>query len=190
MDGILSWFQEKDLTETVANFPEIFEQAVTDWAKFKAGYKAGLFDEDDAGDVLDWFNEFPRLWETIKPNFEGADPAFTDKVNNWTKSLGSNLEALDLGIAPIIIAGVAIAAIFGVGGAVWAIGYAKKQHNISTMIDNVTAGKLPASVLETAVREEHASILGDATGLIKFAVIGAALYLAYPLLQKVVKGAR
>lgn len=190
MDGLLNWFQEKDLTETVANFPDIFDRAVTDWAKFKAGYKAGLFSKDAAGDVLEWFNEFPRLWETIKPNFEETDPEFTSQVNNWTKSLGSNIEALNLGLAPLIIAGIAIAAVFGVGGAVWAIGYAKKQQNISKMIDNVTVGKLPASVLDTAIREEHASIFSDATGLIKFAVIGAAFYMAYPLLQKVIKSAR
>lgn len=183
--SILNVFQERDLQTVVNKFPQIFDQAVEDYAKFKVGLDYGLFEDDQVEDVLDWFKEFPKLWETIRPSFE-SNVVFTDKVDSWVARLKKGSSENGLGIAPLIIAGVAIAALFGVGGAIWAIGYAKKQTNVSRMIEGVTAGKIPSDVLQNAIKaESEPGFFSSITSLVKLGIIAGVLYVSYPLLKKV-----
>lgn len=189
--------QQAQIRNIVADFPGILLQAKTDWAKFKAGVNAGLFPSNSADrrNIINWFAEFPKLWDGIKPNFNTTvngtlaeyDAAVINSAETFVNKLRSEPEiANQLGIAPLIIAGILIAAAFGIGGVIWAIGYLQKQSNISHLIDGVVAGKIPSDVLEDAIKKENeGGILSDMTGLLKWAAIGAALYLLYPTLKSI-----
>jgi len=193
--------QEADLQKTVANFPAILKQAHIDWAKFKAGVDAGLFapNSSERREVINWFSGFPKLWEGIKPNFEvkSGDGRIDAELSNvrqdadaFVSRLRTEPEVINsLAIAPLVIAGILIAAALGIGGCIWAIGYVKKQSNISRLIDNVVAGKIPATVLDNAIAQENASpsILGGFTDLLKWAAIGTGLVLVFPLVQSLLK---
>jgi len=189
--------QELELQQLVAAFPATLDTAIADWAKFKAGADRKLFTRDEKKRILDWYSEFPKLWETIKPNFEVVPgsygmisthkyetkqkaQAFVDKLTGEVAD-----QQQQLGIAFIVIAGILIAAAFGVAGAAWAIGYMQKQKNISRMIDEVTAGNLPADVLKDAVEKENAGLFSGITDMIKLGLGAAVLYLAlaWPLLR-------
>lgn len=194
----LSKVQELNLRAIVLSFPKMFERAVEDWAKFKVGVENKKFTNRERDEILNWYRGFPRLWETIRPNFDPAekpvmsltpaDAELVEKADLFTKKLGGALQAVeDLGIAPIIIAGIAVAGIFGVAGAIWAIGYFQKQSNISNMIDQAVAGKLPANVLTAAIEKENESIFGDAFGSIKWIMIGGAAFMLWPHIQPAVK---
>jgi hypothetical protein len=194
----ISVSEEQELQNLVVLFPSMLEKAVEDWGKYKAGVEAGVFTADQQKDVLDWFADFPRLWEIISPNFDPwadsgkPDP---DKLPLWERAerfvvkLRGNVDIKSrLGIAPIIIAGVIVAGVLGAAGAVWAIGYVKKQQNISRLINEVTTGSLPAEVLTEAVKEEKASVFGEVGSLLKWAVIAGALAVGWPLISKLLKG--
>lgn len=201
MATVLSSTDERDLQNVIANFSTILTQARTDWAKFKAGVVNGLFapNSSERRDVINWFTEFPKLWDAIRPNYEQktGDGRIDAELSNirqnadaFVGKLRSDAEiANNLGIAPIIIAGILIAAAFGIAGAIWAVGYVKKQGNISRMIDNVVAGKLPAEVLDAAIKQENAGtgFLGSMTDLLKWAAIGTALVLVWPVVQSLFK---
>ena len=92
-----------------------------------------------------------------------------------------------LGLAMVVIAGILlVSAAFGSAGVVWAVGYAKKQNNVSRMIELAADGKIPADVLQKAIEEEQSSIFGKlGLGAIAPAVIIAALIFVAP---KVFKG--
>jgi hypothetical protein len=189
---------EQEIAALVATFPAVLRKAVEDWGKYKAGVKAGLFSQSQQGEILDWFASFPRLWETIKPNFDpwkadgtldqGKFPLYSQAELFVTKLRGTAEIKSRIGIAPLIIAGILIAGVFGVAGAVWAVGYVKNQDNVSKMIDGVTAGTLPASVLNEAVKAETGSIFGDIGGVLKWAVVAGALVLGWPLISKLFSG--
>lgn len=193
--------QQKEIAETVYNFPATFDKAVADWAKFKAGAKAGLFTSSQRSEILDWFKQFPQLWDTVRPNFAGyrteagaylgIGPAgFKDKVDRWVATLQSESADRSLGIAPLIIAGVVIAGALGIAGAFWAVAYIKKQGNISRMIGEVTAGRLSESVLQTALQNE-ASILspiGEIGGVVKWLALGLAAYFVLPVAAEWIRG--
>ena len=204
MATVISPGEQAELQKLVAQFPDILVRARTDWAKFKAGVTAGLFAPNSSKrrEVINWFAGFPRLWDTIRPNYEQktGDGRLDAELSNIRQSADAFTAKLriepeianQLGIAPLVIAGILIAALFGIAGAIWAIGYVKKQTNISSMIDGVVAGKLPADVLDTAIKEENASpgILSSMSGLLKWAAIGAAIYLIAPVVQTVFKQAK
>lgn len=193
--------QQKEIAETVYNFPAIFDKAVADWSKFKAGVAAGLFTSAQRSEILDWFKEFPQLWETIRPNFAGyrsdqgaylgIGPAgFTQKVDRWVASLRGEVTNPGLGLAPLIIAGVIIAGALGIAGAFWAVAYIKKQANVSKIIGEVTAGRLSESVLQTALQNE-ASILspiGEIGGVVKWLALGLAAYFILPVAAEWIRG--
>jgi hypothetical protein len=175
--------QKRDLTTLVDSFPLIFTQAQADWAKFKTGVDAGLFTYSQKQTIGAWFTDFPRLWQTIRPNWEYLPSgmvsthraAFKETVDAWISKLaGSSPVAGGLGIAPLLIAGLLIAAAFGIGGAIWAVGYVKKQANITKLIDGVVAGKLPVDVLKDAIDKEQSSgLFGDIKGVL---IAGAVLF--------------
>ncbi len=176
--------QKAELAALVASFPQIFHQATADWAKFKIGVAAGLFTYDQKQTIGDWFTKFPQLWQTIRPNWEYLPTgtvsthraAFKETVDAWiTKLTGTGpIGGGRLGIAPLIIAGILIAGLFGIGGAIWAIGYVKKQANVTKLIDGVVAGKIPADVLKDAIDKEQSSgLFGDIKGIL---IAGAVIF--------------
>jgi len=203
--SLFSASEAEQIRSVVSDFPVILDRAIEDWAKYKAAVKVGVFTPqvpyvlppeliDQQDRILDWFSDFPRLWETIRPNFvvtpEGAPLSrvspIVDKADNFVSRLKSETVDSGLGAVPIIIvAGVLIAGLLGVAGAIWAIGYVKKQANISGIIDEVVAGRVSEDVLSRAIEQEQSG--GMFAGLGNFAkwvaiAIGAALVL--PLVFK------
>lgn len=179
----------------VAGFPAMFEQAVTDLAKYQAAKKHGTVPYETQREIEGWFYEFPRVWGAIQPNWQWADdgkPAaadklrFAERVNRWVIRLrGESYQPSELGIAPLIIAGVLIAAAFGAAGLTWAIGHMQKQSNISKIIDGVARGILPAEALEEAVKVEKGGLFsGVASDAIKITVALGVLFFLLPRLFK------
>lgn len=178
---------DAEIKALVENFPGVFEQAVADWAKYQAVLATGQVPLDKQAQINAWFYDFPKLWATIRPNWEqkpdGSQAsqqqlAFAEKVNRWVirlRGYPSMATAPGLGLAPLIIAGILIAAAATTAGAVWAVGYVQEQRNISAMIDQVAAGVLPPSVLREAVKEARSSIFG---GLGDLGAMGAILLIA------------
>lgn len=192
----------EDLRAAIAAFPGTFEIALADWGKFKAGDKGGLFAGSTRAEVLSWYRDFPKLWETIRPNFvqivstpQGAmiDPTYASlvgRVDRFAKMLGQELAGEQLGIAPIVIAGIIIAGGLGIAGASWAISYLAKQANVSRLIDEVTAGRIPPDVLREAIESERVltNPVSDLMGAIKWVAAGALLFFAMPLIERIVSG--
>lgn len=152
----VSWFEEQEFKKLIPNFPEVFKQAKRDWARLIAGVQSGLFTKEQIDQALEWFQEFPQLWETIRPNFiktpEGLQ--FGGDVDDFIgKMMKSSVyrSGQGLGIIPILVAGVLL--VGGVAAGLWAIAYMNEQKNVSRMIDEVTAGNLPPEVLEKAVAD-------------------------------------
>lgn len=197
--AVMSRFRYDELKDMIAQFPSVFERAVNDWATYKAAL--GLIDipANQRVEVESWYREFPRLWETVRDNWTMALPggtfssrklAFAKKVDSWVDSLQADpvYRGTGLGIAPLIIAGIAIAAAFGVGGAIWAIGYVKKQNNVSRIIGEVTAGRIPAAVLEKAVSQQRGGFFADIAGagsdLLLLSAVGVGLWLLAPTIRR------
>lgn len=189
----MNWFlfQPSTAKDIVVNFPALFDQAQGDWAKFKIGVARGLFSADQKAAVLDWYRDFPRLWESIKPNFEDTmleatgsyNVTFVPKVDAWVKGLKGDKVFTGLGLAPVVVAGVLV--VGGIAVALWAVGYIKRQANIAKIVDGVTKGQIPASVLSEAIQaEKDSSIVGQFGDIFKYAAIGLALwFLAPPIIK-------
>lgn len=187
---------EKEIQVVVRNFPYILDRAIEDWAKFKVGAKAGLFEVSsiarrDKQEILEWFAGFPRLWETVRPNFVMTPGGLlithvsdvVAKADRFVEKLAAYPSNKQLGIAPLIIAGVLIAGALGLSGVFWAIGYVKKQRNVSNLIDGVVAGKISPDILEQAIRaEQSVGIFGDIGSLLKVILVGGVVLMIVPLL--------
>ena len=191
--------QQSAIRATVSDFPEKLKQAKIDFAKFKAGLDLGLFKQSqNTKRVTTWFAEFPRLWEAIRPNYlpqpgqtmSAHREAVRKEADAFVAVLGTDPQVRNqLGIAPLIVAGVLVAAIAGIAGILWAVGYVKEQGNISRMIDEVVAGKLPPDVLKKAVAEANSGgFLGDITGLLKWGAIGLGIFYLAPVVVGAFKG--
>lgn len=179
-----SFFETKAAKEALFRFPDVFEQAQVDWAKFKLGRVQGLFTASEAKEVLAWFRGFPRLWETVRPNWsENISPSqrrFAGRVDSFVAGVKAS-EGSGLGLLPIVIAGVIV--VGGIAGALWAAGYIKKQYNVSRLIEGVTAGRISEKVLGEAVKEGP-GLFGDVSGMIKWLVIGGVgLIIVLPALK-------
>lgn len=194
---------DEDLRTAIAVFPGTFERALSDWAKFKAGVDRGLFAGSTRAEIVDWYKDFPTLWETIRPNFvktvrtaQGSmiDPTYVSlvgRVDRFVKQLGSDLAGNQLGLAPLIIAGIIIAGGLGLAGATWMISYLAKQANVSRLIDEVTAGRISPEILKAAIESERSltNPISDLTGSLKWVVAGALLFFAMPLIERLVSRA-
>jgi len=196
---------EDELRALVRDFPAIFGKAVKDWSTFRAGLDADLFSLKQQETVYEWYREFPRLWDTIKPNFSPTvrtdhgsvlmpgNKAFYDTVEAWVVKLRTDLAPRGLGQV-IIIAGIIIAAIAGIAGALWAVGYIKEQNNVSNMINETVAGKLPPTILEEYYKQDRSTlpspgeVLSGVANLGTLALIGVGLYFAWPFLKGVFDG--
>jgi len=198
----LTQSQQADLKALVAAFPASFGQAQRDWAAFKLGVSAGLFSSSQKNTVIDWFKQFPDYWLTIRPNFLVATTAeeaynivfndsttFTDQVDAWVDRLKADNGLAGLGVLPlIVIAGIIIASLLGAAGAIWAVGYWKQQANVTKIIEGVTAGKIPAAALQTAIEQESGGFFGQLTSLAKWAIVGAVVFMGLPLLRDLLDG--
>lgn len=186
--GLLSPNEEAEVKQTVESFPATLRQAKRSWALFKAGHQAGLFSPGESEEIQAHYREFPRLFDTVKPNLEKFDRKALSDGAAFVRELGLDpLYTAGLGIVPIIIAGVLVAGALGVGGAIWAVGYVKKQNNISRMIEATVAGKLPADVLKAAVQDEgFFGSLGGGFGMVAALVAAAVIF--GPKLLKGVRG--
>lgn len=175
----LNWWDEQKVKNLLPRFPGVFGSAVADWAKFRAGIDAGLFTPQQRKETLDWFRGFPKLWESIRPNYSGEkNRSYQESVDRFVDSLTGDplYKNTGLGVASVIIAGVLIAG--GAAAALWAVGYIQKQANISSMIDGVVAGKLSPDVLKKAIEvQESGGLFGGLSDLFKWAVLGGlAIY--------------
>lgn len=163
-DALLSIWDREKIKALVPKFPQVFEQAMIDFVKLKEGHKRNLFTPSQLSQAVEWFEKFPELWESIRPNFIRTENGkeFGGRVDDFIGRLKqSSLLAHSLGIAPALVAGVLI--VGGAAAGLWAVGYIKKQSNVSKMIDGVTAGEIPSEVLVEAVKADQAT--GLFTGL-------------------------
>jgi len=200
----LTYTQEKEIVNLVHNFEDTFYRARRDWAKYKAGMQYNLFPVNKQREILEWYAEFPKLWEMIRLNWEASDlgppsPAnieFADEVNSWIKKLSSELNTGEgLGFVfsttALIIAGILAAG--GTVGVIWGISYLKKQNNLSKLIDATVSGQVPPDILEQAIKnEESGGFFGgikSAVGSItKLGVGGLVVYMLSPWLSKITSG--
>lgn len=179
-----SFFETQAARDAFFRFPDIYKQARIDWAKFKIGRAQGLFTAEQAREVLSWFRDFPRLWESLRPNWSEniseVQRRFAGHVDGFVSELRMS-GGSGLGLAPLVIAGVLI--VGGIAAALWAGGYIKKQFNLSRMIDGVTAGHISEDVLREAVEKEPGLFAG-VSGAIKWIVIGGiGLIVVLPALK-------
>ena len=192
--------QELELLFMIKAFPGMLKKAIADWAVFKTGIENNLFTSAERAEILGWFKSFPKFWETIRPNWDPKerpvmslmpeDAELLQGADAFVKKLGGDVRKIEaLGIAPIIIAGVVIAGVFGVAGAIWATGYFKKQGNISKLIEATVAGKLPAAVLQEAIEKENESIFGGVLSSVKWILIAGALFMLWPQIQVLINRA-
>ncbi len=172
---------ESAAKELFYNFPNVFDQAQRDWVKYKLGRAANLFTGQQSTDIVEWFADFPKAWDTVRANFLPTGSADQWKLN-WVKKVDAFVAGLKrdveesglsgLGIAPIVVAGVLI--VGGIAGALWGYGYIKKQANVSKLIDRVTTGKVSEEVLKKSLEAQGSGpgLFADVAGLIKWIVIG------------------
>ena len=183
----LSWWDKEKVQRLVPDFPGIFDSAVVDFVKFKAGVARGLFTEQQQDEIMAWYLEFPKLWETIRPNFirDAAGREFGGRVDDFIGRLRKSevYRSSTLGLGPAVIAGVVI--VGGVAASLWAVAYIQKQANVSEIINQVTAGTLPAEVLIEAMKAEQQSGLFAGISHIGRAVaFAAAAWLVYNFTKK------
>jgi len=183
----LNWWDSEKVKRLVPEFPGIFNRAVMDLGKFKAGLAAGLFDRQQRNEIMGWFLEFPRVWETIRLNFIKTDAGreFGGRVDDFCGRIRKvDLDRISsLGLPPVVIAGVVV--VGGVAAGLWAVAYIQRQANISEMIDQVTAGALPPEVLVEAMKAEQTSGLFAGVGRIGSAIaFAAAAWLVYNFTRK------
>jgi uncharacterized membrane protein len=191
-------YSQEEVADLTFQFPKAFQQAQVDWAKIKLGLKYSLFSDPTVlSQALDFYHDFAKLWEIVRPNFfvtPQGNPApdhavkYAKTVDAWIATMNRDRLESGLGIAPLIIAGILIAGAFGVAGAVWAVGYLKKQANISALISGVVDGKVPVEVLETAIKQEQTiGTFGGLLDLFKWGAVVLGLYLVVPVIKDVVK---
>ena len=184
---MLSWWDEQKVKELIPGFPASFDRAVVDWAKLKVGAKAGLFTQAQIDEALAWYREFPKLWETLRPNFMQTEAGLKlgQSVDSFIGRLrGSSFyRSGQLGLAPVVIAGALI--VGGVAASLWAVNYILKQRNLSEMIDGVTAGRIPADVLAQAIEaEKSGGLFGGLSDMVKWILLGGIGLVLLPRIWK------
>jgi hypothetical protein len=181
----------------VTDWENILNKAIADWQKFQT--ERVKFTQQQQQAVFDWYREFPRLWSAVRPNFElapgettaskkfrlleKADAFVYGNRDKWVRGLGAPV---------LLIAGVVVSAVAGVAGVLWAIGFIRRQGNISSLIDKVAAGQIPTSVLTDAIRSDAQAVspLADIGTIVKWGAIGLALFFVVPPLLATFKAGR
>ncbi|MHC4645186.1 MAG: hypothetical protein ACYTBJ_06775 [Planctomycetota bacterium] len=198
---MMSQKNTKEIAALVPEFPRIYAQARADWVKFKLGLDRSLFSELEIRQIVEWYQDFPTLWQAIRPNWELRSDAHPQKdaidkfvrdVDAWSETISRAPELSGLGIAPLIIAGILIAGALGIGGAIWAVGYVKKQNNVSAIIEATVAGQLPPEVLNDAIKADSAGgFLGNIKSILMLTLVGGAVFMLWPQISGLLKkGAR
>jgi len=201
---VVSPTQMVSLQSLVTGFPSVLERAVEDWAKFKVGVQSDLLSFNDKMEIVSWFSHFPEHWQMIRPNFTGkamgtiaahtpnivaAGDRFVGKLsgNEWTYVSGLS----GLGVLPLlpiaIVGGILIAGAYTISRILSEVGYIREQGNISRKLDLVETHEASADILTETIKTEKASVFGEVSDLFKYALVGAGLYLIWPLLARVVK---
>lgn len=178
----------------VKDWESTLNRAIANWQKFTANRVKFTGEQQTA--ILAWYKDFPRLWEAVRPNFE-LQPGETQASKKYRL-----LEKTDafvfgnrdkwnrgLGVPVILVGAFLVSAAVGIAGALWAIGYIRKQGNISSLIDKVAAGSIPTSVLDDAIKADaqSSSPFGDIGGIVKWGAIGLALFFLVPPLLSTFK---
>lgn len=181
----------------VLDWEKTLNKAIADWEKFTL--QRSRFSREQQQVIFDWYKDFPRLWEAVRPNFE-LQPGETMSSKKYRL-----LEKTDafvfgnrqkwvrgLGVPVILIAGVLVSAVAGVAGVLWSIGFIKRQNNISSLIDKVAAGQIPAGVLTDAIKtdSQSSSPFGDVASIVKWGAIAAVLFFVVPPLLSTFKAGR
>jgi len=194
LSALLSSAQAAAVQQLPVDFPAVLAQAKQDYQVLRAGLDAGVtINPSDLTTLTDWFRDFPRYWTTIRPNYV---PDYTTVVSAHQEALlndadqfasvlgGDHTIQTGLGIGPLIIAGILVAAVAGVAGVIWAIGYVKAQNNISQIITDTVAGKLPPDILKKAIdkSQEGSSWLTDIEGILKWGAIAIIGIMVLPRL--------
>ena len=183
--AVLNFWDKKKIESLIPDFPDIFDRAVIDFAKFKVGVGAGLFTTGQQNEIVNWYADFPQLWETIRLNFiktpEGRE--WGGKVDDFVGRIRA-YKSSGLGLVPVVVAGVVI--VGGIAAGMWAVVYMQKQANLSNMIEQVTVGKIPAAVLVEAIKAEQSGSLfgGFGSGLTTVFALGIAAWAVYTFTRK------
>jgi len=188
----------------VTGFPAVLERAVEDWAKFKVGVRSDLLSFRDKMEIASWFGRFPGHWQMIRPNFTGkamgtiaahtpdlvaAGDRFVGKLsgNEWKYVSGLS----GLGVLPLlpvaVVGGILIAGAYTISRIMGEVGYIREQGNVSRKLDLVESHEASADILTETIKADKASVFGEISDLFKYALLGAGLYLIWPLLTRVVK---
>jgi hypothetical protein len=174
------------------------DRAMSDWEKFKRLGSAGMFDQDQINTIVTWFREFPSLWETVKLNYiqenaTDADRIFYQKGEGFINKLMQELDPRYYQVwsysglqGVVIIAGIVIAASIGLAGIIWAIGYVKKQNNISALIQSVESGAVPADVLATAYESDQGGVFDTLADLVLYGALVGGAIMFWPDIKKLV----
>lgn len=189
---------DAEIADLLYSFPRLYQQALTDWAKFKLGVARGAFDTKQIREVIDYYKGFARYWEMIRPNFfafpDGRpkpDHAvnYAKGVDAWLNKFNSDVKTLGLGIAPLVIAGILIAgSLASVAAISWAVSYIKQQSNISALIDARTKGLLTPDEFETAINAEEriggiTNPFSEAADLLKWGIVFFGIYSFAPMIR-------
>ena len=189
--GMITTSQQVGIRAVVSEFPQRLEQAKLDYYKFKAGLKAGLFKStQNTKRVTSWFADFPRLWEAIRPNYlvqpgqtmSAHKEAVRRQADAFVAEIKNDAQVSQGLGSPLIIAGILVALAAGVAGILWAVGYIKDQNNITKIIDEVVAGRLPEEALIQAQKKAQGQgMLGDVTDILKWGAIAFAAFYLVPV---------
>jgi hypothetical protein len=194
LSSLLDSAQAAAVRQLPVDFPAVLAQAKQDYQVLRAGLDNGVpIDQSTLTQITDWFRDFPRYWTTIRPNYvpdyttvvSAHQAALLDDADAFAAQLtGDHTVQTGLGIGPLIIAGILVAAVAGVAGVIWAIGYVKSQNNISQMITDTVAGKLPPDILKKAIdkSQEGSSWLTDIEGILKWGAIAIVGIMVLPRL--------
>lgn len=194
---------DDEVADLLYKFPRLYQQALIDWAKFKLGLKAGAFDSTQVRTVVDYYKGFARYWEMIRPNYfaypDGRPkPDFSINyargVDEWLRKFDSDVKTMGLGLAPLVIAGILIAASLASAATIaWAIGFTKQQGNVSALIDARTKGLLTEDEFKTAITSEEragglTNPLSEVFDILKWGGVLFGLYMFAPMIKDLVSG--
>lgn len=193
----LSDYQKGQINDLLTKFPAILDQAQSDYAKFSIGKAQGLFSAEQNVKITTWFTQFPKFWETIRDNYtqstgDGRTDAYLSGILHQADKFAADIKG-DQGLSvqlgsPLIIAGLIVAGVLGVAGIIWGVSYIQQQNNISNIIDGVVKGQIPPDVLQAAINKQKTGgdLLGTVESFGKYLLIGAGLYLAWPIIQGII----
>jgi len=198
----------------VRDFPSLIDKAEPMWVKYKLAVQAGLLPPDVRKTLGQWFLDIIKVWEGIYPNWNrDLQPPesvsaynerikFANRVNAWASNVRgyrSTMGISGLGAGPLLIwLGILVAGAWTVSTFVTWINAWQNRNAYADALELYTEGKINSEQLtqagqlyqnETGNDFSVGSMLGlgDLGSLAKYALIGAGVYLAWPLLSPLVR---